>query len=176
MEYYGAYDVMGFALGGYNQLTALSTPFRVFQGITDAGEIRDVRLGNQKTAVHRSETIGPRSRDSGLRSVRVVDPDTGLVLYVDYRSGSGEDVGAFYTAHDVYLRSGRGPIHYAKGVTINAVHDGSGVDTLVVDADGDTSLGAGSSWSNASGSLCIRVGALHPRGADVTIRFTPRTH
>ena len=47
MEYYGAYDVMGFALAGYNQLTALSTPFRVFQGITDAGEIRDVDLGRQ---------------------------------------------------------------------------------------------------------------------------------
>ena len=47
MEYYGAYDVMGFALGGYNQLTALSTPFRVFQGITDAGEIRDVPLGDR---------------------------------------------------------------------------------------------------------------------------------
>ena len=43
MEYYGIYDVMGFALASrFNQLTALSTPFRVFQGITDPGEIQDV--------------------------------------------------------------------------------------------------------------------------------------
>src|SRR5699024_8164022 len=28
MEYYGVYDVMGSAIGGYDQLTALSTPYR----------------------------------------------------------------------------------------------------------------------------------------------------
>jgi hypothetical protein len=173
MEYYGAYDVMGFALGGYNQLTALSTPFRVFQGITDAGEIRDVPLGDRSRTVQASVTIRPRSRDAGLRSVRVVDPDTGRVLYLDYRSGAGEDAGAFYAAHGVYLRSGHGPIHYASGVTINAARDGSGVDTFVVDAHGDTSLGAGSSWSDASGDLTVHVRKTRADGADVTVRFTP---
>ncbi len=134
MEYYGAYDVMGFALGGYNQLTALSTPFRVFQGITDAGEIRPVRLGDERSTVRVRATIRPRDHDTGLRSVRVVNPDTGEVLYLDYRSGTGQDAGAFYGAQDgVYLRSGRGPLRYAPGVTVNAARGGSGVDTLVVD-------------------------------------------
>jgi hypothetical protein len=77
VEYYGAYDVMGFALGGYNQLTALSTPYRVFQGITDVGEIKDVSLGSTSRGVRATATIRPRSHDAGLRSVRVVDPGTG---------------------------------------------------------------------------------------------------
>jgi hypothetical protein len=172
MEYYGAYDVMGFALAGYNQLTALSTPFRVFQGITDPGEIRDVDLGGRSRAVRATVTIRPRSRDAGLRSIRVVDPDTGKAMYLDYRSGTGDDAGAYYTARDRYLRSGHGPIRYAPGVTLNVAHDGSGDDTLVVDASGGTSLGAGSSWTDASGRLSIHVGALTAAGAKVTVRLS----
>jgi hypothetical protein len=175
MEYYGAYDVMGFALAGYNQLTALSTPFRVFQGITDPGEIRDVDLGGRSRAVRATVTIRPRSRDAGLRSIRVVDPDTGKAMYLDYRSGTGDDAGAYYTARDRYLRSGHGPIRYAPGVTLNVTHDGSGDDTLVVDASGGTSLGAGSSWTDASGSLSIHVGALTAAGAKVTVRLVRGT-
>jgi hypothetical protein len=174
MEYYGAYDVMGFALGGYDQLTALSTPYRVFEGITDVGEVRDVSLGLGSRRVRRSVTIRPRSRDTGLRSVRVVDPDTGEALYLDYRSGTGEDTGAFYCVDGPWLTSARGPIRSARGVTINAARAGSGVDTLVVDGRGDTSLGAGSTWTNASGELMVHVGALKAGGVRVSIRFTPR--
>jgi hypothetical protein len=173
MEYYGAYDVMGFELSGYNQLTALSTPYRVFQGITDAGEIVDVPLGLGTKQVQRSATIRPRSRATGLRSIRVVDPDTGEALYLDYRSGTGEDARAYYTAHGTYLTTGRGPLRYARGVTINAARDDSGVDTLVVDGRGDTSLGAGSTWTNASGDLTVHVGSLEEGGVHVTVRFTP---
>ncbi len=104
LEYFGAYDVMGYVLPGYNGLTALSTPYRVFQGITDDGEVRDVPIGLGTTAVHVSATIRPRDHDAGLRSVRVVNPDTGRALYLDYRSGRGQDVGAFYTAHGMYLK------------------------------------------------------------------------
>ena len=175
LEYYGVYDVMGFAIGGFNQLTALSTPFRVFQGVTDAGEIQDVDLGTKTAPVHAAMTIKPRSDDAGLRSVRVVDPDTGESLYLDYRSGGGQDVGAFYadTTHGYYLNSGSGPLHYAPGVTISAARGGSGVDTLVVDGSGDTSLGNGATWTNTSGTLSVHVSALAGSGADVSVDFTP---
>jgi hypothetical protein len=173
MEYYGAFDVMGFVMGGYQQLTALSTPFRVFQGITDVGEVKEIRIGLGSRVVRASATIKPRSWATGLRSMRVVDPDTGEALYLDYRSGTGADAGAFYSAHGTCLKSGRGPIRYARGVTINAARDGSGVDTLVVDRNGDTSLGAGTTWTNASGDLTVHVGALTAGGAQVWIRFKP---
>ena len=101
LEYYGIYDVMGFALPSqYNMLTALSTPYRVFQGITVAGEVQTVDLGNGLSSVHVTATIKPRSDTTGLRSVRVEDPDTGEDLYLDYRSGTGQDAGAAYAAPD----------------------------------------------------------------------------
>jgi len=173
MEYYGIYDVMGFALPPpYNQLTALSTPYRVFQGVTDAGEIQDVDLGTKTVAVHATATIKPRSDGSGVRSVRVVDPDTGEKLYLDYRSGTGEDAGSAYLA-----QVSTGGLHYAPGVTLNAARTvngtPSGVDTLVVDDAGDTSLGAGATWTNASGSLSVHVSSLSAAGADVSVDFAP---
>jgi hypothetical protein len=173
MEYYGIYDVMGFALPPpYNQLTAISTPYRVFQGVTDVGEIQDVDLGTKAVAVHATATIKPRSDSSGLRSVRVVDPDTGEALYLDYRSGTGEDAGSAYLAH-----VGTGGLHYAPGVTLNAARTAngtpSGVDTLVVDGAGNTSLAAGATWTNASHTLSVHVSALTATGADVSVDFTP---
>ncbi len=176
LEYYGVYDVMGFALNGFNQLTALSTPFRVFQGITDPGEIHDVDLGDRSAPVHADVTIAPRSDDSGVRSVRVRDPDTGEDLYLDYRSGTGQDAGSFYADpggfHLTYDNDSGKKLFYAPGVTVNAVHDGSGDDVLA-DASGDTSFGAGSTWADASGRLTVTVTSVGPAGADVQVDFRP---
>ncbi len=173
LEYFGIYDVMGFALPPqYNMLTALSTPYRVFQGITDAGEIQDVDLGDGLSPVHVTATIKPRSDTSGLRSVRVTNPDTGENLYLDYRSGTGQDAASAYAASGSLL-SGSTPILYAPGVTINAARSSSGNDALVVDAPGHTSLAAGTSWSSASGLLTVSVTAIGAGGASVSVDYAP---
>jgi len=171
LEYYGVYDVMGFALAGYNQLTALSTPFRVFQGIVDPGEIQEVDLGDGQSSVHATATIVPRSDDTGVRSVRVSDPDTGEPLYLDYRAGTGADAGAFYTATGFHLTSDSQDLYYARGVTINAAYGIGGSDTLVLDARGDTSLTQGASWTNASGDLTVTVTSLGAAGATVDVDY-----
>jgi hypothetical protein len=173
LEYYGIYDVMGFALPPqYNMLTALSTPYRVFQGITDAGEIQTVDLGNGLSPVHATATLKPRSDTTGLRSVKVTNPDTGEVLYLDYRSGTGQDASSAYAAGGSLL-SGSTPIFYAPGVTLNAVRSLSGNDALVVDALGHTSLGTGATWSSASGLLTVTVTAIGAAGASVSVDYAP---
>ena len=171
LEYFGIYDVMGFALNGVNQLTALSTPFRVFQGITQPGEIQAVDLGALTVPVHATATIKPRSDDAGTRSVRVVDPDTGRRLYLDYRSGTGQDAGSAYLAKWA-LSSSKGIVHYARGVVITAARSGGGVDAMVVDRAGDTSLAAGDTWHNASRTLAVHVKGIDAAGAHVTVDFT----
>ena len=184
LEYYGVYDVMGFTVGGgpgglpFPMLNALSTPYRVFQGITDVGEIQNVALGDKTQPVHATATIKPRSDATGLRSVSVVDPDTGKTLYLDYRSGGGKDAGSVYAAHGG-LDTGSGVLHYAPGVVITSARAGNGVDDLVLDAAGNTSLAAGGTWTNASGSLSVHVNTLTPTGAGagaaVTVDFAPST-
>jgi hypothetical protein len=174
LEYYGVYDVMGFALNGFNQLTALSTPFRVFQGITEPGEIQDVDLGDGSSPVHATATIQPRSADSGVRSVRVRDPDTGADLYLDYRSGTGQDASSFYAdTSGYYLTYDTGKkLFYAPGVTVNAARAGSGDDVLA-DSAGDTSVGVGDTWTDASGRLRITVTSVSPTGAEVEVDYSP---
>ena len=49
--------------------------------------------------MHATATIKPRSDATGLRSVRVIDPDTGETLYLDYRSGGGKDAGSVYASN-----------------------------------------------------------------------------
>lgn len=173
LEYYGIYDVMGFAFGPpYTMLTALSTPYRVFQGITDPGEIQTVDLGDGHAAVHATATLAPRSSPTGVRSVRVKDPDTGENLYLDYRSGTGQDSSSAYAAQ-VSLLSGSSTIRYAPGVTINAARGSNGNDTLVLDGSGHTSLSAGAHWKNASGLLKVTVTATSASGATVSVDYTP---
>ena len=43
----------------------------------------------------------------------------------------------------------------------------------MVDGSGDTSLGAGDTWTNASGTLSVHVSTLTATGADVSVDFTP---
>lgn len=172
LEYYGIYDVMGFAMPAqYNMLTALSTPYRVFQGVTDAGEIQTVDLGDRRSAVHATATLAPRSSTTGLRSVRVQDPDTGENLYLDYRSGTGQDTSSAYAASVALAASAT--IRYAPGVTINAARGSGGTDTLVLDGSGHTSLPAGMSWTNASGRLTVTVTAIGAAGATVSVDYRP---
>ena len=154
-------------------LTALSTPYRVFQGITDVGEIQDVALGDKTQPVHATATIKPRSDATGLRSVSVVDPDTGKTLYLDYRSGGGKDAGSVYASGTHALDTGSGLVRYAPGVVITAARGVGGVDDLVLDAAGDTSLAAGGTWTNASGSLTLHVTSIGAAGAAVSVDFTP---
>jgi hypothetical protein len=173
LEYYGIYDVMGFAIEGVDQLTALSTPYRVFQGVTDAGEVQDVDLGNGLSPVHVTATIKPRSDTTGLRSVRVKDPDTGENLYLDYRSGTGEDQGSAYAAGGGLSTPNNGVLWYAPGVTINAARPQGGNDTLVLDGSGHTSLSSGTSWTNASHLLTVSVTSIGASGATVSVDYTP---
>src|SRR4051794_17789477 len=182
MEYFGIYDVMGFALPAqFNMLPALSTPYRVFQGITDPGEIQDVPLGDQTLPVHATATIKPRSDAAGLRSLSVVDPDTGERMYVDDRSGTGTDVGAAYGAGSIGIPFddpvlGAMTMRYAAGVVLTAARGAGGVDDLVLDAANHTSLALNGTWRNASGTLAIHVSALDPIvGATVDVDSTPAT-
>jgi hypothetical protein len=160
---------MSLALPQYDQLTALSTPYRVAEGITDPGEIASLDLGTELSPVSKSWTIRPRSSDSGLRSVRVLDPDTGENLYLDYRCGCGEDAGAAYGG-GYTLDRGTHVFHFQPGVVITAAR-GFGVDDLSW-GDGTTSLTAGATWTNRSGNLTVHVRSLG-RGARVTVGFTP---
>jgi hypothetical protein len=175
-EYFGLYDVMCADGPNARTMSALSTTYRVFEGIVDPGEIHDVDLGDATSPVQESVTLQPRSSASGVRSIRVVEPGTGQVLYLDYRSGTGQDAGSLYNAGTgvgVMAPDGSGPLLYTRGVTINAAHGTGGSDVLVVDEAGDTSLAAGKTWSDPTGKLTVTVTGMTQQSAAVTVDYKP---
>ncbi len=175
LEYFGIYDVMGFALNSpVNQLNALSTAYRVFQGITDPGEVQDIPLGDETQPVHVTATIKPRSDATGVRSLSVIDPDTGEQLYLDDRSGTGKDAGSAYALNGA-LDTGSGLLVFNRGVVISTPRGVGGLDDLTIDATGHMALITGRTWTNGSGTLSIHVTSADSTGAVVDVDFTPPT-
>jgi len=186
-EYGGVYDVMGYAVpGSYatdatRGLPALNTIFRVEAGITDPGEVDDA---DATSKAEQTWTIDPRSDSAGLRSIHLVDPATGNDMWLDYRSGTGQDASAAYATAGARLFIEGGDAHspqvlmdYSPGIVMEEKVSGSD-RTLVVPArlattkvDGQAALVDGASWTNSDGSLTITVGAVTPTGAQVTVQY-----
>lgn len=170
-EYGGIYDVMGFALDGVNQLTALSTPYRAMSGITDAGEVAEADFD---APFSKSWTLQPRSDESGQRSVHLVDPDTNEDLWVDYRSGTGQDAGAAYAGG--YSLEGW---QFRPGVVVeqrwNESHIAVVPGSSPVPGESAVAYVAGGSWLNGSGSLKVAVTAMSPTSATVNVTYAPTT-
>ncbi len=92
------YDVMsgGYVVGGAvtwstNQLAALNVTDRVRLGFFPSGDLKVV--SGSDSAV----SLKPSSATNGVRGLQVADPITGDTYYIEYRSGTGMDTGAFYT-------------------------------------------------------------------------------
>ena len=95
-DYQDYYDVMagGFEFGGVgntNHLAALDVTHKAHLGYYPAGALSVVSSSG-------SMTLAPASATSGVRGIKVTDPlSPSDVYYVEYRSGTGMDAGAFYT-------------------------------------------------------------------------------
>ncbi len=158
-EYGDYYSVMGAAIVGYLPPTALSTPYRVMQGVTDAGEIETLTGSDVTTTLTR--TLQPRSASSGLRGLAIPDAATGRTFYVDYRSGTGTDAGSYYAAN--------GPTGtYRRGVVVEEVDQANGT-ALLPDA-GRNALVAGDSRTLPGGHVALSVTAIG--GGTATVEVT----
>lgn len=110
-EYGDLYSVMGFSTRAPG-IPTLNTPSREYQGVTDAGEVTTVRAG--RTA---SVTLKPRAGTAGVRAAKIVDP-SGEVHYLEYRSATGRDAGAYEAEPGGYYDFQGRDVAFASGVTV----------------------------------------------------------
>jgi hypothetical protein len=165
-EYDNLYNVMGRGISvEENRLTALSTAYRSIAGVLAAGEVAEVPFPESGGATTSTFVLAPRSEESGQRAVRVVDPDDGDPVLVEYRSGTGQDALSTYAGGLTF----RG-IAFRPGVVLESV-DGSSA-WLRTDA-GRAAMVDGESWSNGSGTLSVSVDAVTGAAATVTVVATP---
>ncbi len=97
-EYNDVYNVMGYALVDYGaSLPALPASQRDYLKGLQASELAVQAPTSGAPLSKVTYTLKPASDSSGLRGIKVTDPFTGLIYYVELRSGTGSDSGAFYT-------------------------------------------------------------------------------
>ena len=94
--YCDVYSIMGYEVGVDN-LTALSSNHRDEMGFLTVGEVQTFPA---TTLGSTTVTLAGRGETSGLRGLKIVEPGTNKVFYVDYRSGGGLDAGDLYTVGD----------------------------------------------------------------------------
>lgn len=100
-EYDDAYDLMGasFTFNGQSnaQIPALNVTHKERLGSLGSADLVSVKRSGSFGSTVKSYTLNPASATSGLRGLRVTDPATNEVYFVEYRSGTGIDAGALYT-------------------------------------------------------------------------------
>lgn len=157
--YFNAYSVMGFAIYAKSP-PVLDTATRQALDLTDNV---DVISGAGQSTID----LQPRSADAGRRGLKVVDPVNGAVYFVDYRSGTGRDAGAFY--------AGGGTLNwftYSPGIVITVQTAGKQTKVLTryVSSTYLTSLAPSAVFVNSSNSVRITAGPQSGEGgAQVTV-------
>ncbi len=186
VAYADAYDVMGAAFsvnrGGTiianTSPTALNATHKDRLGVVGVGEMQTVSLDPSSAYSDTTFTLATTGASSGLRSLKVTDPLTAQVYFVDFRGGGGMDSGALYATG--YLKESFGADVGVRVTTRRA--DGTSVVLLTPDAntrDGHKLyLTPGQSLTTRSNRLVVNVQSMNAGGSatiDVALGTLPGT-
>ena len=98
-DYGDAYDVMGAAYSVGSQTnerpTALNVTHKRLLSALTSGEMLSIALPSGRASYDVTTTLASTGT-SGQRALRVTDPRTGAIYYVDYRGGGGGDASSLY--------------------------------------------------------------------------------
>jgi putative cell wall-binding protein len=178
-EYGDAFDVMGAAWSvtwngtvvGNARPTALNVTHQLQLGATTSNEVQTLTLTPGQASQPFTTTLASTGAASGRQALKITDPRTGQLYYVDYRGGGGADAGSLYETG--YL-SGVGVKPGVRVLTARA--DGTSVVLLKPDAatrDGrKLYLSASESLSTRSGGLTVRVQSISGGIATVVVTLT----
>ena len=160
-EYGDAYDIMGAAwrvmtAGG---LIANANPTTL--NVTQEQRLVPLAAGQEQViasaATLMTASLASTGASTGLRDLKITDPVSGEVYYVDYRGGGGADAGSLYEGH--YLKNGSGNQAGADlGVRVSTVRGDGGSSVLM---SPDTSSANGRKlYLTVGQSLTTRTGAV----------------
>ncbi len=161
-DYGDLYSVMGGAVTGYSKPTALSSAYRVMQGITTKGEIKTLTFPTKTTEY--TVVLKGRGEATGTRGLIVpASSDGSGQIFLDFRSGTGVDAGTFYM-------SDAGRAKYQPGLVAEVINNTNGI-ALLPD-NGAKATSEGQSRYLAGGKVTITVTAQTT--TTITLKITMR--
>jgi len=174
IAYADSYDVMGAAqivrvngaLVANARPTALNATHKDRLGVAGTGETESVALfpgSSHSSTIHTLATTGAAS---GLRSVKITDPLSGQVYFVEFRGGAGMDDASLYASG--YQKSSG----IAIGVRVSTLRS-NGTSVVLLSPDSSTRSGhrlyllPGESLTTVSAGVIINVLGMTPGGTAV---------
>lgn len=164
-EYGDSYDVMGAAISAYSGGALIANASPTSLNVTQKQRLVPLDPGEEQVidAVSTSTTasLASTGASAGLRDLKVTDPVSGEIYYVDYRGGGGADAGSLYESH--LLKNGYSDQSGADvGVRVLTVRkDGSSSVLLTPDPGSANNrkqyLAAGQSLTTRSGGVTVTV-------------------
>lgn len=189
LEYGDFVDIMGYSVSSARP--HLSTVQRV-----RAGYLKDVTTISG-AGTTRQVVVSPLDGSAKSRSLKVVDPISGLDYYLEYRTATGRDatsaefggyapscavVATGYTRCALTSDRTTGSVRVLRpltlsGSTVSTVALAVGLDAKRDPSRRDTHLDAGESFSSANGGFTVAVRSMTPSGGavlDVTLAGTAK--
>jgi hypothetical protein len=184
-DYYDFYDPMGFEV---DDPGVLSAPNKIKLGILANGGVDGYvavpSLPSGTSSSTSTVTIAPISDTTGVRAIRVKDPIYGKYYYVEYRSGTGDDAGAYYkTVGKLKLSNASDQWSHGVGVRVLKNYGGGGYgdDTLELSSipagaspnSRDLAMDALDGFTSYGGGIQVDVVSIDP-GVEAEIQITLR--
>lgn len=162
--YCDVYSVMGYETFVPNQ-TALGSAHRDALGFALGGELQQFP-GTTTGAT--TVTLNGRGETAGVRGLRLVEPGSGKVYYVDFRSGSGLDAGDLYTT----TNSGICYKTFATGLVMTTAGQAQGETDLIPGPGSQAYAGVGQSLTTPSGQISVTLNSAAGSSAQVNVTYT----
>ncbi|MBW3085853.1 hypothetical protein KEM60_02064 [Austwickia sp. TVS 96-490-7B] len=156
VEYGDPWDVM--AASAPNNAGSLSTPQAYRVGLLPASAVTQVTSGTV------SATLSPVSSYAGMRAVRAVDPTTGEVYFVEYRTRTGRDnlLYANMTPGVRVVRENSQESGATPSMALDATPTGSS-------SDYNWGLAAGNTFTSFGGAVTVTVSSISADAAVVSV-------
>lgn len=107
-DYGDSYDVMGAAISAYSGGALIANANPTSLNVTQKQRLVPLDPGEEQVidtaSTNTIALLASTGATTGLRDLKVTDPVSGEVYYVDYRGGGGADAGSLYESH--LLKSG----------------------------------------------------------------------
>lgn len=161
-EYLGFFSPMSLTYVDYPIVPALDLAYQQYNGVLPAEQIKALTADSGT----QTNTLTAASKTTGLRALSYDDPEYGLPYYIEYRDGSGQDAGTFYSLDKTLDVGGLATLQHGTGVRVYFLFPLTGdVYTEArqkgsVNTNYDTTLSAGESiviGNKEVGSLTVKV-------------------
>ncbi len=183
VEYADVYDIMGVSFTDVAPIPALNSISKLKLGFIADSKVTSLSLPGDVATQTTTITLKPINdrAATGIRIIKVTDPASGVVRYIEYRSGTADDAGSVYAAGPRNITYGGATMRIGPGVRLLRSDDATGKSLLASWWNTGVSPNRAETSTTAGGSISLTsvvvgmTGGSAAAGATVNVTLTRAT-